>query len=80
MMGIVYTYTEARQNLASLLDLAVRKGEVRVKRKDGQTFVIKPERKAGSPLDIKGVNLGITTTEIVQFIRESRRVHRSEQL
>ena len=79
-MGIVYTYTEARQNLASLLDLAVRKGEVRVKRKDGQTFVIKPERKAGSPLDIEGVNLGITTTEIVQFIRESRRVHRSEQL
>jgi len=79
-MGIVYTYTEARQNLASLLDLAVRKGEVRVKRKDGQTFVIKPERKAGSPLDIEGVNLGLTTTEIVQFIRESRRVHRSEQL
>jgi len=35
-MGIVYTYTEARQNLASLLDLAVRKGEVRVKRKDGK--------------------------------------------
>ena len=79
-MGVVYTYTEARQNLASLLDLAVRKGEVRVKRKDGQTFVIKPERKAGSPLDIEGVNLGITTTEIVQFIRESKRVHRSEQL
>lgn len=74
-MSAVYTYTEARQNLASLLDLAVRKGEVRVKRKDGQTFVIKPERKAGSPLDVEGVNLGITTTEIVQFIRESRRVY-----
>lgn len=74
-MGAVYTYTEARQNLASLLDQAVREGEVRVKRKDGQTFVIKPEQKAGSPLDVEGVNLGITTTEIVQFIRESRRVH-----
>jgi len=74
-MSAVYTYTEARQNLASLLDLAVRKGEVRLKRKDGQTFVIKPERKAGSPLDVEGVNLGITTTEIVQFIRESRRVY-----
>lgn len=73
-MGAVYTYTEARQNLASLLDLAVREGEVRVKRKDGQTFVIKPEQQAGSPLDVKGVDLGITTTEIVQFIRESRRV------
>ncbi len=74
-MGVVYTYTEARQNLASLLDLAVRKGEVRVKRKDGQTFVIKPERKIGSPLNVEGVNLGITTTEIVQFIRESRKVY-----
>jgi len=73
-MSAVYTYTEARQNLASLLDLAVREGEVRVKRKDGQTFVIKPEQQAGSPLDIEGIDLGITTTEIVQFIHESRRV------
>ena len=73
-MGAVYTYTEARQNLALLLDLAIREGEVRVKRKDGQTFVIKPEQQTGSPLDVEGVNLGITTTEIVQFIRESRRV------
>jgi len=69
------SYTEARQNLASLLDLAVRKGEVRVKRKDRQTFVIKPEQKAGSPLDVEGVDLRITTTEIVQRIRESRRVY-----
>jgi hypothetical protein len=75
MMGAVYTYTEARQNLASLLDLAIREGEVRVKRKDGQTFVIKPEQKAGSPLDVEGVDLDITSTEIVQFIHESRRVH-----
>jgi hypothetical protein len=37
----VYTYTEARQNLASLLDQAVRDGEVRIKRKDGQIFVQK---------------------------------------
>jgi len=43
MMAAVYTYTEARQNLASLLDQAAREGEVGVKRKDGQTFVIKPE-------------------------------------
>jgi len=73
-MGTVYTYTEARQNLASLLDKAVREGEVRVKRKDGQTFVIKPEQKVGSPLDVEGIDLGITTDEIVQFIHESRRV------
>ncbi|HGX93105.1 MAG TPA: type II toxin-antitoxin system Phd/YefM family antitoxin [Candidatus Tenderia sp.] len=72
-MGAIYTYTEARQNLASLLDLAVRE-EVRVKRKNGQTFIIKLEREAISPLDVAGVDLGITTAEIVQFIRESRRM------
>ena len=72
-MGAIYTYTEARQNLASLLDLAVRE-EVRVKRKNGQTFIIKLEREASSPLDVAGVDLGITTAEIVQFIRESRRM------
>jgi antitoxin Phd len=36
----VYTYTEARQNLASLLDQAARYGEVRIRRKDGQFFVL----------------------------------------
>lgn len=72
-MGTVYTYTEARQNLASLLDRAAQEGEVRVKRKDGQTFVITPEKKEGSPLDVEGVDLNISTAEIVQFIRESRR-------
>ncbi len=72
-MGTVYTYTEARQNLASLLDKAVREGEVRVKRKDGQTFVIRPEQKTSSPLDVAGVDLDITTAEIVQFIYEGRK-------
>lgn len=71
---VVYTYSEARQNLASLLEQAVKEGEVRVKRKDGQTFVIRPEPRADSPLDVEGIDLGITTPEIVQFIHEGRRV------
>ena len=36
----VYTYSEARQNLASLLDIAQRDGAVRIRRKDGQSFVL----------------------------------------
>jgi hypothetical protein len=70
---IVYTYSEARQKLATLLEQAVREGEVKIKRKDGQTFVIRPEKKAGSPLDVEGLDLGITASEIVQFIQEGRR-------
>ena len=76
---IVYTYSEARQKLATLLEQAVREGEVKIKRKDGQTFVIRPERRVGSPLDVKGIDLGITTSEIVRFIQEGRRtVYESE--
>ena len=70
---IVYTYSEARQKLATLLEQAAKEGEVRIRRKDGQTFVIRPESKSGSPLDIEGMDLGITTAEIVQCIREGRR-------
>lgn len=70
---MVYTYSEARQNLASLLDRAAQEGEVRIKRKDGQIFVVKPEPRVESPLDVEGVDLGLTRTEILQFIQEGRR-------
>jgi antitoxin (DNA-binding transcriptional repressor) of toxin-antitoxin stability system len=69
---IVYTYSEARQNLASLLDQAAKEGEVRIRRRDGQIFVIRPQPRADSPLDIEPVNLDITTNEIIEFVRESR--------
>jgi uncharacterized protein (DUF362 family) len=69
----VYTYSEARQSLASLLEQAKREGAVRIRRRDGQTFVLKPETVSGSPLDVEGVDLGMTTEEIVAFVRESRR-------
>ena len=72
-MTAVYTYTEARQNLASLLDKSAREGEVRVKRRDGQVFVIKPEQATTSPLDVEGIDLNVSTDEILQFIAESRR-------
>jgi hypothetical protein len=69
----VYTYSEARQNLAALLDTATREGEVRIRRRDGQEFVIRPIVQAGSPLDVPGVDLGLTREEILQFISEGRR-------
>jgi len=71
----VYTLTEARQNLSSLLERAVLERKVRIKRKDGQAFVIKPETSTGSPLDIEGMDLSLTKEEIVNFIVEGRRKH-----
>ncbi len=72
-MSTVYTYSDARQKLASLLEQANQEGEVKIKRKDGQVFVIRPEKKASSPFDVEGIDLGLTTSEIVDLIRESRR-------
>lgn len=69
---MVYTYSEARRKLASLLDQAISEGEVRIKRRDGQSFVIRSEKKETSPLDVEGVNLGVTTDEILEFIQEGR--------
>lgn len=72
-MSTVYTYSEARQNLASLLEKAIREGEVRVRRKDGQIFVIVPEPISGSPLDVEGVDIDLTRDEIVEFVHEGRK-------
>ncbi len=68
----VYTFSEARQQLATLLERASKEGEVRIKRRDGQTFVIKPIQSIKSPLDVSGVNLNLSTDDIVNTIREMR--------
>ena len=68
----IYTYAEAHQNLASLLEEARTKGEVRIKRRDGQLFVIKPEVQTESPLNVPGINLGLGREEIVTLVREGR--------
>lgn len=69
----IYTYTEARQNLATLLDKALREGEVLIKRRDGQVFVVRPQSRPGSLLDVEGIDLNLTASEIVAFVHEGRR-------
>jgi antitoxin Phd len=68
-----YTFTEARKKLASLLDQAAREGEVRIKRRDGQVFVIRLQKRTGSPLNVKGLGLNMTSKEILESIAEGRR-------
>jgi antitoxin Phd len=70
----VYTYTEARQKLSTLLDKALREGEVLIKRRDGQVFAVKPQTQRDSSLDVEGVDLEMKASEIVAFIQEGRRV------
>jgi PHD/YefM family antitoxin component YafN of YafNO toxin-antitoxin module len=70
-----YTFSEARQNFAALLEQARRDGAVRIQRRDGQSFVLTPEPQKASPLDIAGITprRAITREDILQSIQESRR-------
>jgi antitoxin Phd len=70
----VYTFSQARQRLAALLDQAWREGSVRIRRRDGQEFVVEAAPPStGSPLDVPGLNLPLDADAIVALVRESRR-------
>jgi antitoxin (DNA-binding transcriptional repressor) of toxin-antitoxin stability system len=68
----VYTYSEARQRLARLLDEARQGGEIRIKRRDGSEFALRPVLSDASPLDVPGVDTDLSREEILSAIRESR--------
>ena len=68
----VYSYSEARQKLATVLKQAESTGKVIIRRKDGRTFALIPEKIAASPLDVPSIKAKISTEEIVDFIREGR--------
>jgi antitoxin Phd len=68
----VYTYSEARQKLARVLEQAESVGKVFIRRKDGRTFALVPEQLRSSPLDIPSVKAEITAEEIVSIVRKGR--------
>lgn len=68
-----FTYSEARQRLAALLERARREGAVRIRRKDGQVFVLRPETPTGSPLDVPAIAARLSRDEILNAVRDGRR-------
>jgi prevent-host-death family protein len=69
----VYSYSEARQQFAELLNRASREGEVEIRRRDGRAFVVRPTTRCGSPLDVPGIDAGLSRAEILELVRASRR-------
>ena len=68
----VYTYSEARRWFARVLDEAREGGEIRIKRRDGTEFAIRPVSANTSPLDVPGVDAGLRREDIIGAIREGR--------
>ena len=68
----VYSFTEARQKLAEVLDLA-KTEDVMIKRRGGDMYVLTYRKTSTSPFDVPSMSPGnVTTKDIVEAVRYSR--------
>ena len=67
----VYTFSQARQNFANVLEKA-KIEEVLIKRRDGSVFSLKSAKKLRFPLAVRGLKTKVTAKEIVEIVREVR--------
>jgi len=68
----VYTYSQARQKLADILEQS-KKEEVIIRRRSGDMFSILPKSPSRrSPFDVPGLGKNIDRKELLEAIRESR--------
>ena len=66
------TYSEARQNFATVLDKSKTDGAVLVKRSDGSMFRITPEKSNTSPFQGIKTLFDLQHSDIMQALRETR--------
>ena len=62
----VYSYSQARQKLTEVLNRS-RSEPLAIRRRGGETFRVSPQQFQGSPLDVRGVRTGATTSDIVRI-------------
>ncbi len=67
----VYTYSEARQRLADVLNNA-RNEEVIIKRRGSEIFSVVFRKSKKSPFDVPGIDTKASTKDILKAVRESR--------
>lgn len=69
----VFTYSQARQNLAKLLDMA-QKEDVEIRRRDGSAYVLKrKETYNESPFNVPGIKTKAITSDVLEAFQDSRR-------
>lgn len=71
-MMMTYSYEKAKKNFDLVFKKASIDGKVAI-RKDDQIYILMPASKNVSPLDIEGVDMEISSQDIIQFIHESRK-------
>ena len=68
----VYTYSEARQHFAEILNIA-REEEVIIQRRGGEVFTIACKKTSRSPFAIPGIKTKATTKDILRAVKDSRK-------
>ena len=68
----LYTYSDARQQFASVLDTASREGKVLIQKRDGSLFSLVPEPESKSPFDVEGIATNVKTSEIISILGKER--------
>lgn len=69
----LYTYSNARQRLAEVLEEASRDGEVQIRRQDGRVYAVTPVgATVQSPFaNVTGRSVkGVTSKELLRSVRE----------
>ena len=68
----IYTYSQARQKLATVLEES-KSEEVVIRRRGGDMFTVVPKKsRRRSPFEVLGLKKMITRQDILGAIRESR--------
>jgi len=68
-----YTYSQARERLADILEES-KKEEIVIRRRKGDIFSIAPKAPVRrSPFDVSGLHKNISRKEIIEAIHESRK-------
>ena len=68
----IYTYSQAREKLARILEES-KTEEIVIRRRKGDMFSITPKNTLSrSPFDVVGLKQNISREEILAAIRESR--------
>ncbi|MBQ9630593.1 MAG: prevent-host-death protein [Treponema sp.] len=69
---LVVTFSDARQNFASILDKSKLDGAVLVRRADGNVFRISPEKNNTSPFAGIKTLANLKQKDILRALRETR--------
>ena len=67
-----YNFSEARRNFASVLETAKQEGIICIYKRNGEAYYLTPAKVKKSPLDVEGIDLRLSSSQIMSIVRESR--------